>query len=170
MGLPCTMTWNFAMAKAFVNYQPYSLQLGTGITCSQLVDQLLCAFVFTAGFNPLLLYPQVLTCSSSPWLHFMLIGCMLFINIFGFIEQFYGSCFILSWLNAFILSCGQVIDKRLPGLTDIQKILDQYAQLKKSIQLFLFFLFPPLQIFVIFAFYVGTRGNSLKSLQGLLPI
>ena len=63
-----------------------------------------------------------------------------------------------------------MIDKRLPDLTDIQKILDQYAQLKKSIQLFLFFLFPPLQIFVIFAFYVGTRGNFLKSLQGLLPI
>ena len=93
MGLPCTMTWNFAMAKAFVNYQPYSLQLGTGITCSQLVVQLLCAFVFTAGFNPLL-YPQVLTCSSSPsssfyadWLyvvqqHFWLYRAVLWIMLY----------------------------------------------------------------------------------------
>ena len=101
MGLPCTMTWNFAMAKAFVNYQPYSLQLGTGITCSQLVVQLLCAFVFTAGFNPLL-YPQVLTCSSSPWLHFMLIGCMLFNNILALSSSFMDhALYSHGWMHSF---------------------------------------------------------------------
>ena len=157
LGLPATITWDIAMADAFVKYHPYSLETKVGVTTYQIIFQGLFSIFFMAGLDPLIV-PQALVCSTQPLYHYKMIAALFVNNIMGCPEQFYAIILQFSWLNDLIFNCKTVLAKPSPSLEEIKAVLAQYEQLKDSVQWFLLMLYTPLQIFTIFAFFVGTRG------------
>ena len=164
LGLQATLYWDFVMAYAFVNYYPFSIECKTSLSKTQYILQALYAFLFMAGLDPIVV-PQALECSAQVGLHYKLIGSLLIINIIGALEQFYAIILQFTWINDLIYNCNAVLSKKMPSLEEIKETLDQYELLRFSVQGFMLLIYTPLQVFTIFAFFVGIGGNIKISLK-----